>query len=139
VLLQITTTIPAATITMNSRVQVSNCVSSIAQQISQLFPLLESIASQLFSAFGIAQPQAASGNNNNNNNSSSNNTASTQSTNNGNSTATTNTSTTTASTGNGNNNQNNQQGQFPRSRISQLFIPIPMNRSRRVIIRRPSG
>lgn len=41
---------------------------------------------------------------------------------------------TTASSG-----ANNQQGQLPRTRISQLFVPISMNRSRRVIFRRSSG
>lgn len=51
-------------------------------------------------------------------------------------TNTTNTTTSTASGG----TTNPQQGQFPRtSRISQLFVPIPMNRSRRVIFRRTSG
>lgn len=51
-----------------------------------------------------------------------------------------NTNTTTTSTTASAGAQNpNQEGQLPRSRISQLFVPISMNRSRRVIIRRSSG
>lgn len=58
----------------------------------------------------------------------------------GNNQTNTNTTNTTTSTGSGG-TTNPQQGQFPRtSRISQLFVPIPMNRSsRRVILRRTSG
>lgn len=53
----------------------------------------------------------------------------------------TNTSTTTTSSTSGGNAANQQQGQLPRStsRISQLFVPIPMNRTRRVIFRRTPG
>jgi hypothetical protein len=92
------------------------------------------IPPSLFSAFGIPQPnpaqqaqaqQPAA-------------TAPTQGVNPLNSTSSSGTNTTnnqtTASSG-----ANNQQGQLPRTRISQLFVPISMNRSRRVIFRRSSG
>jgi hypothetical protein len=93
------------------------------------------IPPSLFSAFGIPQPNAAAQ-------------SQTQqpaapnvtqgATNPLNSTSSSGTNTTnnqtTASSG-----ANNQQGQLPRTRISQLFVPISMNRSRRVIFRRSSG
>lgn len=95
----------------------------------KLFPI-ENLASSFLSAFGLAQnaqsqqpppsasaqaAPAASSNNSSMN------------------TSTTNTTTTA-------NSSNQQQGQLPRSsRISQLFVPISMNRSRRVILRRSSG
>jgi hypothetical protein len=97
--------------------------------------LLENmIPPSLFSAFGIPQPSpaqqqqpAATAAPTQNNVNPLNSTASSG-------TNTTNNQTTAASTG-----ANNQQGQLPRTRISQLFVPISMNRSRRVIFRRSSG
>ena len=104
--------------------------------INKLSSLENMIPPSLFSAFGIPQPnpaqqaqaqaqQPAA-------------TAPTQGANPLNSTSSSGTNTTnnqtTASSG-----ANNQQGQLPRTRISQLFVPISMNRSRRVIFRRSSG
>lgn len=91
--------------------------------------LLENmIPPSLFSAFGIPQPspaqqQAA---------------PPTQNVNPLNSTSSSGTNTTNNQT-TASNGANNQQGQLPRTRISQLFVPISMNRSRRVIFRRSSG
>lgn len=84
----------------------------------------DNFASSLLSAFGLATasapppPPPATTNNQSSNN--------------------TNTTTTNTTASAGSNNQN-QQGQLPRSRIPQLFVPISMNRSRRVIVRRSSG
>lgn len=91
--------------------------------------LLENmIPPSLFSAFGIPQPspvqQPAA--------------APTQNVNPLNSTSSSGTNTTNNQT-TASNGANNQQGQLPRTRISQLFVPISMNRSRRVIFRRSSG
>ena len=94
--------------------------------------LLENmIPPSLFSAFGIPQPSqaqqptAAAA-------------APTQNVNPLNSTSSSGTNTTNNQT-TASNGANNQQGQLPRTRISQLFVPISMNRSRRVIFRRSSG
>jgi len=124
----ITTRVPSTTTTI--RVMVSRII--IKQGINEikLFIdiLLENmIPPSLFSAFGIPQPSPAQQQA----------TAPTQNVNPLNSTSSgTNTTNnqTTASSG-----ANNQQGQLPRTRISQLFVPISMNRSRRVIFRRSSG
>ncbi|KAG5677245.1 hypothetical protein PVAND_007017 [Polypedilum vanderplanki] len=83
----------------------------------------ESLASSLLSAIGLAQSSTTQQTTNNSSNA-------------GN-TATTNTTTTANATSAA---PNQQQGQLNRSsRISQLFVPISMNRSRRVILRRSSG
>lgn len=83
-----------------------------------LFSTAENFTSSLLSAFGIATQAPPVTNNQSRNNTN---------------TTTTNT---TASAGS---QSTNQEGQLPRSRISQLFVPISMNRSRRVIFRRSSG
>ena len=82
------------------------------------FQKAENFTSSLLSAFGIATQSPPASNNQSRNNTN---------------TTTTNT---TASAGS---QSTNQEGQLPRSRISQLFVPISMNRSRRVIFRRSSG
>jgi hypothetical protein len=91
-----------------------------AQFSSKNFSTADNFASSLLSAFGLATAAAPPPSTTN------------QSTNN------TNTTTTNTTASAGSNNQN-QQGQLHRSRISQLFVPISMNRSRRLIIRRSSG
>lgn len=85
--------------------------------------LIETLASSLISVLGLGQQQQQQQSTDPPNSSANNQT----------NTSTTNTATSTAS-GGGVTNQ--PQGQFPRtsSRISQLFVPIPMNR--RVILRR---